>query len=127
MPSLAFCLCLLFQASTLLHVPSVQAIKVNIVHRPSSHRNSHNQYLQQHQHREPEPKNWKPLTRIARQLYEYERRADITGESVNTSNGSVPVANTQNAEYIANINLGGKTIPVVIDTGRYVCSVYHRL
>ena len=53
------------------------------------------------------------ITRLA-------RRAGITGESVNTSNGSVPVANTQNAEYIANINLGGKTIPVVIDTGRFV-------
>lgn len=93
MRSLALCLYLFIQASTLL--TPVHAIKIDIVRRPSHSR---------------------PNTRLARRLYD--KRAGITGESVNTSNGSVPVANTQNAEYIANINLGGKTIPVVIDTGR---------
>lgn len=46
-------------------------------------------------------------------------RTDITGQTVNSSNGSVPIANTQNAEYISNITLGGVTIPVMLDTGRY--------
>ena len=30
-----------------------------------------------------------------------------------------PVSNTRNSEYIANITLGGRTIPVLLDTGRY--------
>jgi len=43
------------------------------------------------------------------------RRANITGQSI--GNTSVPIANTQNAEYIANITIGGQTIPVMLDTG----------
>ena len=34
------------------------------------------------------------------------------------SNSSIPVHNTRNAEYIANITLGGREIPVLLDTGR---------
>ena len=30
-----------------------------------------------------------------------------------------PVGNTHNSEYIANITLGGRQIPVLLDTGRY--------
>lgn len=30
----------------------------------------------------------------------------------------IPVHNTHNAEYIANITLGGRDIPVLLDTGR---------
>jgi len=45
------------------------------------------------------------------------RRASITGQS--TGNGSVPIANTHNAEYISNITIGGQTVPVMLDTGRY--------
>jgi hypothetical protein len=44
-----------------------------------------------------------------------QRRANIVGE---------PVANTHNAEYISNITLGGKTIPVMLDTGRCVLSFF---
>ena len=29
-----------------------------------------------------------------------------------------PVHNTRNAEYIANVTLGGRNIPVLLDTGR---------
>lgn len=36
------------------------------------------------------------------------------------SNTTIPVHNTHNAEYIANITLGGREIPVLLDTGRYV-------
>ena len=32
----------------------------------------------------------------------------------------IPVSNTRNAEYIANITLGGRQIPVLLDTGRCV-------
>ena len=32
---------------------------------------------------------------------------------------TIPVANTHNAEYIANVTLGGREIPVLLDTGRY--------
>ena len=32
---------------------------------------------------------------------------------------TVPVTNTRNSEYIANITLGGRQIPVLLDTGRY--------
>ncbi|TDL30218.1 acid protease [Rickenella mellea] len=45
------------------------------------------------------------------------RRTGVTAQTVNTSNGSIPIANTQNAEYISNITLGGVTIPVMLDTG----------
>jgi predicted aspartyl protease len=48
------------------------------------------------------------------------RRADISGQS--TRNISVPVTNIHNAEYISNITVGGKTIAVMLDTGR--CAVY---
>lgn len=34
-------------------------------------------------------------------------------------NSIIPVHNTRNAEYIANITLGGREIPVLLDTGRY--------
>lgn len=30
----------------------------------------------------------------------------------------VPISNTGNAQYVANITLGGETIPVLLDTGR---------
>jgi len=36
---------------------------------------------------------------------------------VRRGNDSIPVANTLNAEYISNITLGGRTIPVLLDTG----------
>ena len=32
---------------------------------------------------------------------------------------TIPVANTRNSEYIANITLGTREIPVLLDTGRY--------
>ena len=51
-----------------------------------------------------------------------QKRASISGELVNTSNGSIPIANSQNAQYISNITLGGQVIPVLLDTGRYVPS-----
>ena len=35
------------------------------------------------------------------------------------TNSTIPVHNTRNAEYIANITLGGREIPVLLDTGRY--------
>jgi hypothetical protein len=41
-------------------------------------------------------------------------RADIT-----TGNSTIPIANTRNAQYISNITLGGQTVPVLLDTGRY--------
>lgn len=44
-------------------------------------------------------------------------RADISGQT-GGGNGTVPIANTHNAEYISNIVLGGQTIPVMLDTGR---------
>lgn len=46
-------------------------------------------------------------------------RANISGQA-GGSNASVPVANTHNAEYIANLTLGGQSIPVMLDTGRFV-------
>ena len=36
-----------------------------------------------------------------------------------TGDHTVPVANTRNSEYIANVTLGGREIPVLLDTGRY--------
>lgn len=36
------------------------------------------------------------------------------------NNSIIPVSNTRNAEYIANITLGGREIPVLLDTGRCV-------
>ena len=36
------------------------------------------------------------------------------------SNSTIPVHNTRNAEYIANITLGGREVPVLLDTGRCV-------
>ena len=30
----------------------------------------------------------------------------------------IPVHNTRNSEYIANVTLGGREIPVLLDTGR---------
>ena len=38
---------------------------------------------------------------------------------------SQPIANTHNAEYISNITLGGQTIAVMLDTGRYVRVFLH--
>lgn len=38
-------------------------------------------------------------------------RATISGQAI---------ANTHNSEYISNITLGGQTIAVMLDTGRYV-------
>lgn len=46
------------------------------------------------------------------------RRASVAGIST--------ITNTHNAEYIANITLGGKSIPVMLDTGRCVQSVCRR-
>ena len=37
-----------------------------------------------------------------------------------TDKSVLPVHNTHNAEYIANITLGGRDIPVLLDTGRCV-------
>lgn len=39
----------------------------------------------------------------------------------------LPVHNTQNSEYVTNITLGGRNIPVLLDTGRYdyVRTVFH--
>lgn len=34
-------------------------------------------------------------------------------------NAIIPVSNTHNAEYISNITLGGRQIPILLDTGRY--------
>lgn len=36
------------------------------------------------------------------------------------SSATIPVHNTHNAEYISNITLGGRQIPVLLDTGRCV-------
>lgn len=41
------------------------------------------------------------------------------GSSNSSSNGTIPVLNTLNSEYISNITLGGRTIPVLLDTGRH--------
>jgi hypothetical protein len=38
-----------------------------------------------------------------------QRRAGIVGQ---------PIANNRNAEYMSNITLGGRVIPVMLDTGR---------
>ncbi|KDQ62634.1 hypothetical protein JAAARDRAFT_54556 [Jaapia argillacea MUCL 33604] len=44
------------------------------------------------------------------------RRATINGTT--TANpGTVPIANTHNAEYITNITLNGVSVPVMLDTG----------
>ncbi|KII90941.1 hypothetical protein PLICRDRAFT_107217 [Plicaturopsis crispa FD-325 SS-3] len=40
-------------------------------------------------------------------------RADISG----SNNGTVPIANTHNSEYISNITLGGQSVAVMLDTG----------
>ncbi|KAJ3483030.1 hypothetical protein NLI96_g6584 [Meripilus lineatus] len=37
--------------------------------------------------------------------------------TIPVSDVAIPLSNTHNAEYIANITLGGRTIPVLIDTG----------
>jgi hypothetical protein len=44
-----------------------------------------------------------------------ERRANVSSQT--TSNNSIPIANSHNAEYISNITLGGQTIAVMLDTG----------
>ena len=44
-------------------------------------------------------------------------RADISGQA-GGSTASIPIANTHNAEYIANLTLGGQSIAVMLDTGR---------
>jgi hypothetical protein len=36
-----------------------------------------------------------------------------------SSNGTVPVGNTQNTFYYTNVTLGGRQISVMLDTGRY--------
>lgn len=43
-----------------------------------------------------------------------------------TAGGISTIKNTHNAEYIANITLGGKEIPVMLDTGRYVLRLRSR-
>jgi hypothetical protein len=45
------------------------------------------------------------------------RRTDIPRQS--SINGTLPIANTHNAEYISNITLGGRSVAVMLDTGRY--------
>jgi len=42
-------------------------------------------------------------------------RANITGQTI--GNTSIAIANSNNAEYISNITLGGQTISVMLDTG----------
>jgi hypothetical protein len=51
-----------------------------------------------------------------------QRRADISGQT--TGNTSVPVANSHNAIYISNITLGGQSVAVSLDTGRYFTKIY---
>ncbi|KAI0647782.1 acid protease [Trametes meyenii] len=45
-----------------------------------------------------------------------QRAANVLAARANGQN-TVPVANTRNSEYIANITLGGRQIPVLLDTG----------
>ena len=49
----------------------------------------------------------------------YPAAAAVLAARANGQN-TVPVANTHNSEYIANITLGGREIPVLLDTGRYI-------
>jgi hypothetical protein len=49
------------------------------------------------------------------------RRAGVAGSS-GSENSTIPIANTHNAQYIANITLGGQPTPVLLDTGRHVHS-----
>lgn len=59
-----------------------------------------------------DPPTAPPLSRRSRHF----ARADSNSTS---SRGTIPVLNTLNAEYISNITLGGRTIPVLLDTGRH--------
>ncbi|KAH9933196.1 aspartic peptidase A1 [Epithele typhae] len=43
-------------------------------------------------------------------------RSDTLTRRADTNN-TIPVANTHNSEYIANVTLGGRDIPVLLDTG----------
>jgi hypothetical protein len=45
-------------------------------------------------------------------------RANVSDQT--TGNGTIPLRNNQNTQYITNVTLGGQSIPVLIDTGRYV-------
>jgi hypothetical protein len=40
------------------------------------------------------------------------------------ANTTIPITNTQNAQYISNITLGGVQVAVLLDTGRYNKSCY---
>ena len=47
-----------------------------------------------------------------------------TGDSVSpatslTRRAAIPIGNTGNAQYVSNITLGGATMPVLLDTGRW--------
>ena len=46
------------------------------------------------------------------------RANTLTARAV--GDNTVPVDNTRNSEYMANITLGGREIPVLLDTGRYI-------
>ena len=46
---------------------------------------------------------------VKRTTSHLQRRASIAGQAI---------ANNHNAEYMSNITLGGRTIPVMLDTGR---------
>jgi hypothetical protein len=37
-----------------------------------------------------------------------------------TRRAPTPISNTGNAQYVSNITLGGVTVPVLLDTGRYM-------
>ena len=62
-----------------------------------------------------DPPSSSPFTRRSRHF----ARADSTNSSSLSSRSTIPVLNTLNAEYISNITLGGRTIPVLLDTGRH--------
>jgi len=61
--------------------------------------------------------------RSVKRVIRLQDRASISGGG----NGSVSITNTHNAEYIANITLGGQSIPVMLDTGRYVTHISIRM
>lgn len=50
-----------------------------------------------------------------------QRAASVLAARANGQN-TTPITNTRNSEYIANVTLGGRQIPVLLDTGRYVSS-----
>jgi hypothetical protein len=45
-------------------------------------------------------------------------RADVSGSTNVGANDTIPIRNSQNTFYVANITLGGATKAVMLDTGR---------